>query len=153
MPPDPQNPGAATAQPQTRILLGGGGSADDEHPIFERFAAWIGDGRVLYLPIAADQPGSTHLAWVVSILTPLGVHHVDMWTSLAGHQAAELATYAGIFIGGGNASGSSTRCAARVSSTRSASLRSRAASSTAAALAPSYWERTSAPAPTWIVTR
>ena len=102
MPPDPQNPGAATAQPQTRILLGGGGSADDEHPIFERFAAWIGDGRVLYLPIAADQPGSTHLAWVVSILTPLGVHHVDMWTSLAGHQAAELATYAGIFIGGGN---------------------------------------------------
>jgi dipeptidase E len=86
----------------TRILLGGGGSADDERPIFERFSAWIGEGRVLYLPIAAEQPGSAHLAWVTSVLTPLGVHHVDMWTTLAGHDPAELTAYAGLFIGGGN---------------------------------------------------
>lgn len=88
--------------PPSRILLGGGGSAEDERPIFEQFVAWVGGGRVLYLPIAATQPGSAHLAWVTSVLTPLGVHDVDMWTSLAGHQPAELGAYAGLFIGGGN---------------------------------------------------
>ncbi|MFN8466033.1 MAG: Type 1 glutamine amidotransferase-like domain-containing protein [Caldilineaceae bacterium] len=93
---------SSSAPPATRILLGGGGSAEDERPIYERFAAWAGGGRVLYLPIAAEQPGSAHLAWVTSVLTPLGVHQVDMWTTLAGHQPAELWVYAGIFIGGGN---------------------------------------------------
>ena len=86
----------------TRILLGGGGSAEDERPILERFAAWVGAGRVLYLPIAAEQPGSAHLAWVTSVLTPLGVRQIEMWTTLAGHQPAELGSYTGIFMGGGN---------------------------------------------------
>ena len=97
-----QDPVSDSAPIPTRILLGGGGSAEDERPIFERFAAWVGGGRVLYLPIAADEPGSAHLAWLSSALTPLGVHQIDMWTTLAGHQPAELGSYAGIFIGGGN---------------------------------------------------
>jgi dipeptidase E len=93
---------SSSAPPPTRILLGGGGSAEDERPIFERFAAWVGAGRVLYLPLAAEQPGSAHMAWVTSVLTPLGVRQIDMWPTLAGHQPAELGAYAGIFIGGGN---------------------------------------------------
>jgi dipeptidase E len=96
------DPVSSSAPPPTRILLGGGGSAENERPILERFAAWVSAGRVLYLPIAAEQPGSAHLAWVTSVLTPLGVLQIDMWTTLAGHQPAELGAYAGIFIGGGN---------------------------------------------------
>lgn len=97
--PDPMS---SPAPPPTHILLGGGGSAEVERPILERFAAWVSAGRVLYLPIAAEQPDSTHLAWVTSVLTPLGVQQIDMWTTLNGHQPAELGAYAGIFIGGGN---------------------------------------------------
>lgn len=93
---------SSSAPVPNRILLGGGGSAEDERPVYERFAFWVGGGRVLYLPIAADQPGAAHLAWVTSALTPLGVHQIDMWTTLAGRQPAELGGYAGIFIGGGN---------------------------------------------------
>jgi dipeptidase E len=96
------DPVSSSVLSPTRILLGGGGSAEDERPIFERFAAWVGAGRVLYLPIAAERPGSAHLAWVTSVLSPLGVRHTDMWTTFAGHQPGELAAYAGLFIGGGN---------------------------------------------------
>ena len=96
------DPVSNSAPSPTRILLGGGGSAEDERPIFERFAAWVGGGHVLYLPIAADQPSSAHLAWLMAALAPLGVQQIDMWTTLAGHQPAELRGFAGIFIGGGN---------------------------------------------------
>jgi dipeptidase E len=88
--------------PQTRVLLGGGGSADDERPIYERFAAWVGTGSVLYLPIASKQPGAEHLAWVTSVLQPMGVGEIDMWTELAGRDPGALNSYAGVFIGGGN---------------------------------------------------
>ena len=96
------SPTPNSAPPPTRILLGGGGSAEDERPILARFVTWVSAGRVLYLPIAAEQPGSAHLAWVTSVLTPLGVQQIDMWTTLNGHQPAKLGAYAGIFIGGGN---------------------------------------------------
>src|SRR5262245_16038076 len=91
----------STSEP-TRILVGGGGSAEDERSIIERFATWVGDGRVLYLPIAAAEPGSAHLVWVTSVLTPLGVHRIDMWDTLAGHDPVELGGYEGLFMGGSN---------------------------------------------------
>jgi dipeptidase E len=86
----------------THILLGGGGSAEDEHPILAHFATAVAGGRVLYLPIAMLEPLPQHLAWLKSALAPLGVQHIDMWTTLDGHQPFELAAYAGVFIGGGN---------------------------------------------------
>jgi dipeptidase E len=87
----------------TRILLGGGGSAEDERPVFERFASWVEDtDSVLYLPIAAADAGEGHFAWVSSVLNPLGVRRIEMWTSLAGRAPAELDRYGAVFVGGGN---------------------------------------------------
>jgi dipeptidase E len=86
-----------------RILLGGGGSAEDERPVLECFASWVGGaGPVLYLPIAASDAGEAHFAWVSSVLNPLGVWRIEMWASLAGHAPAELDGYGAVFIGGGN---------------------------------------------------
>lgn len=87
---------------ETRILLGGGGSAEEEGPILDRFAAWVGDGSVLYLPIAAEQPGAAHGAWLASVLHPRGVRTIDMWVELSGRDPAALDGYDAIFIGGGN---------------------------------------------------
>jgi dipeptidase E len=88
---------------ETRILLGGGGSAEDERPIFERFAAWVGaSGAVLYLPIASTHAGEVYLNWISAALNPLDVRHIDMWTSLTGHAPVALDSYAALFIGGGN---------------------------------------------------
>ena len=75
---------------ETRILLGGGGSAEDERAILERFASWVGAaGSVLYLPVAADHVDSGYFEWISSALNPLGVHHIDMWTTLVGRSPAE----------------------------------------------------------------
>lgn len=90
----------------SRLLLGGGGSAEDERAVIERFASWVGtSGAVLYLPVALGGPGSDYgpcLDWALSALNPLGVGRIDMWTNLADHDPAGVAAYAGIFIGGGN---------------------------------------------------
>jgi dipeptidase E len=88
---------------EIRILLGGGGSAEDERPIFELFASWVGTpGSVLYLPIASGGAYEAHFDWISSALNPLGVHHVEMWTTLTGRDPAEIDRYEAIFIGGGN---------------------------------------------------
>ena len=88
---------------ETKILLGGGGSAEDEWAVLERFASWVEDGPVLYLPVAAQSVGQGHWDWIMSVLPSLGVMRVEMWATLASHAPAELDAYRGVFIGGGNA--------------------------------------------------
>jgi dipeptidase E len=87
---------------ETRILLGGGGSEEDERPIFELFASWVGAGAVLYLPIAAEQASQRHLDWVSSALHPLGVTRIEMWATLNGRSPMEVHRFQAVFIGGGN---------------------------------------------------
>ena len=88
---------------ETRILLGGGGSAEDERPVLQQFASWVGEnGRVLYLPIAMPAAGLPQWEWIQSTLLPLGIKTIEMWTDLQQHEPAELARYTGIFVSGGN---------------------------------------------------
>ncbi len=92
---------------QRRLILAGGGRAEDSRPLDERFAEWIGPaGRMLYLPIAMDgQRPYTYaqcLDWVSSVYHPLGVTDIEMWTSLANRDHAELDGFDAAFIGGGN---------------------------------------------------
>ena len=67
---------------EAKILLGGGGSAEDERPIMELFASWVGaSGSVLYLPIALGESGQGYarcLTWLSSVLNPLGVHQIEL---------------------------------------------------------------------------
>jgi dipeptidase E len=60
---------------------------------------------LLYLPIAMNpqvRPCEACLAWLRSVFVPLGVDNIAMWTDVAGKADVELASYAGVYIGGGN---------------------------------------------------
>jgi len=88
---------------ETKVLLGGGGSTEDEYPIFELFASWVdGSDSVLYLPIASSHVDRTYFDWISSVFNPLGIHRIEMWTNLAGRTPMEINKYRAIFIGGGN---------------------------------------------------
>ena len=89
-----------------RLILAGGGNADDSRPLDEVFASWIGlQGRLLYLPVALNDDQRVYkaaLQWLTSVFHPLGVTQIEMWTELHRHSAAEFARFAAVYIGGGN---------------------------------------------------
>jgi dipeptidase E len=88
-----------------KIILAGGGGADDAHLLDELFATWIRpQGRLLYWPIALRGPRTfdSCLEWITATFAPLAITNITMWTELAGHQAAELEAFDGLYIGGGN---------------------------------------------------
>ena len=96
----------------SRLILAGGGEAEDSRPLDERFARWIGPGgRMLYWPIAMNliamdgQQPRTYaqcLDWVSCVYRLLGVTDIEMWTSLADRDPGELDHFDAVFIGGGN---------------------------------------------------
>ncbi|HEY3476205.1 MAG TPA: hypothetical protein VGK56_16440, partial [Anaerolineales bacterium] len=77
----------------TRIILAGGGSAEDSRLVDELLASWIGsEGRLLYLPIALRGMRSfdSCLEWITETFAPLNITHITMWTDLTGHRFNEL---------------------------------------------------------------
>lgn len=90
---------------QTKIVLAGGGGAEDSRLLDELFASWIGtQGKLLYLPIALRglRTFDSCYAWITETFAPLNVNHISMWTRLSEHQAHELREFDGVYIGGGN---------------------------------------------------
>lgn len=88
-----------------RIILGGGGGAEDERPLNETYATWIGPrGRVLYWPVALRgiRTFESCLEWISSSFEPLGITDIRMWAALSGHRESELDLFDGVYIGGGN---------------------------------------------------
>ncbi|MFL7811856.1 MAG: Type 1 glutamine amidotransferase-like domain-containing protein [Anaerolineae bacterium] len=89
-----------------RLILAGGGSAQDSLPLDEAFATWIGPhGRMLYLPVALRERGIPYdqcLAWIQSVFRPLGISGIEMWTDLGEHDPDELAAFDAVYLGGGN---------------------------------------------------
>lgn len=81
------------------ILLGGGGSADDERPILDRFLDLVPDRPIAYWPIALDQDDYTDATAFAE--NALG-RKVVSWTRLDRHHPGQLEDHAGVFIGGGN---------------------------------------------------
>jgi hypothetical protein len=61
---------------QIKIAFGGGGETDDEYEVLTTFAAWVGEGRVLYVPLAMDPPYDPVLAWAVEALGSVNVRDV-----------------------------------------------------------------------------
>lgn len=89
----------------TRIILAGGGGADDSRLLDELFASWLGlHSELLYLPIALRGMRSfdSCLEWITETFAPLNITHITMWTDLTGHQFDELKRFDAIYIGGGN---------------------------------------------------
>ena len=89
----------------SKIVLAGGGGANDSRLLDEVFSAWIGpQGRLLYLPIALRGIRSFEscLAWITETFAPFGITHITMWTDLTRHDASELKDFEAIYLGGGN---------------------------------------------------
>jgi len=84
------------------VYLGGGGSPDAEAAVWTSMLQ--ADPRIVYWPFAlpVDMLSSAD-DWLRSQLTARVGHPVlETWMSLVGHQAAELASFDLLFVGGGN---------------------------------------------------
>lgn len=81
------------------LLLGGGGDADDERPILDRFLELTQDGTIAYWPVALDR--AEYSAATAFAQSALG-RDISTWTRLEDHSPEEIADHAGVFIGGGN---------------------------------------------------
>ncbi len=89
-----------------KIVLGGGGSAEQEALVLSRFVKLlVSSPRVLYLPIAvkdaAENP-QPYRDWIEATLHPHGVLEIEMWPSLIEQDPAVLDGFDGLFLGGGN---------------------------------------------------
>ncbi len=86
------------------LYLAGGGSPRQEELVWR--AAFDGVRRVVYWPFALpDERIPAAPDWFEAGLAELGIEvEVDPWSSLAGHDPAELAAAELIFVGGGTTS-------------------------------------------------
>lgn len=84
------------------IFLAGGGDADDSKLLDEQFVMKLDLAKPLvYIPNAMQsRPYSACLQWFQSIMTPLGVHTIEMWDDL--QPRLPVTDIAGIYIGGGD---------------------------------------------------
>ncbi|MEM7118794.1 MAG: Type 1 glutamine amidotransferase-like domain-containing protein [Chloroflexota bacterium] len=89
-----------------RLLLAGGGNAQQSEPLDKLLASWVGEnGRLLYIPIAMRRTGTSFpdcWAWITAVFEPLGCGNITMWTDLTAHQPEELDEFTAVYIGGGN---------------------------------------------------
>lgn len=85
------------------IFLAGGGSVADSRSLDERFAAAIDATKPLvYIPNAMkSRPYKSCLAWLESVLSPLGITNIEMWVNLR-RRYPEVTSIAGVYIGGGD---------------------------------------------------
>jgi dipeptidase E len=86
-----------------KIVLGGGGSAEDEADVLAHFASLVHRGRVLNLPWAQSDPAEPRIhQWVEHTLSSLGVREVTTVSEVSAEAVRLDESIDGIFIGGGN---------------------------------------------------
>jgi len=86
-----------------RIVLSGGGSAEDTVEHHRVFASWVGHGgRIIYIPGGAFPPPAS-LAWFNRTIREFGSFQIHMWDLLSKHKPpAFISDIDGIYVGGGN---------------------------------------------------
>lgn len=90
---------------QGRLILAGGGGAQESRLLDEKLAEWLGpQGKMVYLPLALRglRPYELCYEWITATFTPLGLTKISMWTNLSNHRASELDEFEAVYIGGGN---------------------------------------------------
>lgn len=91
-----------------KLFLGGGGGGKDSIELDKKFVASLDLSKpLLYIPIATNTtkyPYSGCVAWLSSVLGPLGVINIVMWTEddLRTKTEADFEQFGGVYIGGGN---------------------------------------------------
>lgn len=91
-----------------KLFLGGGGGGKDSIELDKKYVASLDLSKpLLYIPIAtntAKYPYSGCVAWLSSVLGPLGVNNIVMWTEddLKTKTENDFEQFGGVYIGGGN---------------------------------------------------
>ncbi len=91
-----------------KLFLGGGGGGKDSIELDKKFVASLDLSKpLLYIPIAtntAKYPYSGCVAWLESVLGPLGVSNIVMWAEedLKTKTKKDFRQFGGVYIGGGN---------------------------------------------------
>lgn len=91
-----------------KLFLGGGGGGKDSIELDKKFVAVLDLSKpLLYIPIAtntAKYPYSGCVAWLSSVLGPLGVNNIVMWIEddLKTKTENDFEQFGGVYIGGGN---------------------------------------------------
>ncbi|WP_165422784.1 Type 1 glutamine amidotransferase-like domain-containing protein [Ktedonosporobacter rubrisoli] len=89
-----------------RLLLSGGGSAEDSFLLDQLLVQLTARGPMLYLPIALDphqRPYASCYQWIRSVFTPLGHDCITMWSDISAAKTEEdLKPFVALYIGGGN---------------------------------------------------
>ena len=88
-----------------KVLLAGGGEAEDSLLLDKKPANWVGrNGKMLFWPFARSDLLSfeSSLQWITETFSPLNIRDIEMWSALTGHRASELDEFDAVYIGGGN---------------------------------------------------
>lgn len=88
-----------------RLFLSGGGDKKQTEKIDQYFVKQINsDKPLLYIPIAMKGavPYGNCFEWIYSVLKPLGIQNITMWTDLNNKSLKDLDQFSAIYIGGGN---------------------------------------------------
>ena len=87
-----------------KLVLGGGGSAEQEEIVLAHFASLIPDGgRVLNIPWARLDPGEPSLHdWIAGTLVPRGIFGVVTASTVNRSAVERLDSFDAVFVGGGN---------------------------------------------------
>jgi dipeptidase E len=91
-----------------KLFLGGGGGGTDSIELDNKFVASLDLSKpLLYIPIATNTtkyPYSGCVAWLSSVLGPLGITDIVMWVEkdLKTKTKEDYSQFSGIYIGGGN---------------------------------------------------
>ncbi len=86
-----------------KLILSGGGSGEQVKESYKVFSNLVGNGKVLYVPLAWNHGGYDGcLDWFKSEMKSFGIVDIDMITNANEISEERLKKVKGIFIGGGN---------------------------------------------------
>ena len=84
-----------------KLLLAGGGEPEQVKSLDEYFANYVGEGKILYIPVAMHKiPYNDCESWFRETYAKYKLYNIDICTDLK--NAPNLENYKAVFIGGGN---------------------------------------------------
>jgi len=88
-----------------RLLLAGGGDAEDSQQLDTLLVQLTAGGSMLYLPIALALQQRSYEScyhWIRAVFFPARIDSITMWTDVSQKTVADVESFAAIYIGGGN---------------------------------------------------
>lgn len=92
---------------EKRLFLSGGGGAEDSKILDKAFVDSLGNGKILYIPIAMPGEKTSYEScynWITSTMSSVSDNlvEIDMCTDLKNLNDEKIKEYKAIYVGGGN---------------------------------------------------